>query len=208
MSFVAPLRFDTYYHIYLGSTNQTTLFSSHADFHLFLQLYADLISPLAETFAYCLLPNHFHFFLRTKGVQEQIADWYAGKGGFERGGSVSAEFHPRHPDRQFARLLATYASQTQRHAPFANAPINRVPLTNPDHFPDLVRYIHQNPSYHQQVPNFRNYHWSSYRSLLSSQPSRIAVKTVLAWFHSPEWFDEMHWVPVDETKIGYLILQD
>ena len=206
---VAPLKPDSFYHIYLGASNRTILFASDDNFLQFLRLYSRLIEPIAETFAYCLLPNHFHFFLRIKTLREQVEEWYEGEVEEEAAlGADSAEFTPLNPDRQFATLLAEHSATIQHLPPLITAPIQRILVSDNALSPHLIRYIHQNPTLHQQTDNFRTYRWSSYRALISRRPTRLAVTQVMEWFHGEEWFDEMHWIPVDETKIGYLILED
>ena len=32
----------------------------------FMEKYADYIHPIAETYAYCLMPNHFHLVIRIR----------------------------------------------------------------------------------------------------------------------------------------------
>ncbi|MFN2158185.1 MAG: transposase, partial [Anaerolineae bacterium] len=55
-----PLAWETYYHIYNRGNNREDLFRSDDNYRYFLRLYADHIEPVAVTFAYCLMPNHFH----------------------------------------------------------------------------------------------------------------------------------------------------
>lgn len=55
------LEYGLYYHIYNRRNNRETLFRIPRNYHYFMELYAKHISPIADTFAYCLLPNHFHF---------------------------------------------------------------------------------------------------------------------------------------------------
>ncbi len=68
-----PLRYGTYYHIYNRGNNHENLFVERRNFSYFLQLYAKHIQPAADTFAYCLLPNHCHFAIRTYTEAEQEA---------------------------------------------------------------------------------------------------------------------------------------
>ena len=65
-----PLSHDCYYHIYNRGNNRETLFKEERNYRDFLKLYAKHIEPIADTFAYCLLPNHFHLLVRIKGEEE------------------------------------------------------------------------------------------------------------------------------------------
>ena len=71
--FHKPLQFGQHYHIYNRGNNRENLFVQARNYPYFLRLYAKYILPVAETFAYCLMPNHFHFLIRTRTEDEQRA---------------------------------------------------------------------------------------------------------------------------------------
>ena len=70
MKNVIPLLPDTYYHIYNRGINGETIFKQERNYSYFLHKYNKYISPIADTFAYCLLKNHFHFLIRIKSESE------------------------------------------------------------------------------------------------------------------------------------------
>ena len=55
-----------YYHIYNRGNNRMNLFSIPSDFEHFLELYDKYISPVADTLAWALMPNHLHLLVRIK----------------------------------------------------------------------------------------------------------------------------------------------
>ena len=59
---------DSFYHIYNRANGNEKLFASKENYRFFLKRYKDLITPIADSFAYCLLPNHFHFLVRIKTI--------------------------------------------------------------------------------------------------------------------------------------------
>lgn len=61
------LNTNTYYHIYNHANSSENLFKSDNNYTYFLIKYNQHISPIADTYAYCLIPNHFHFLARIKG---------------------------------------------------------------------------------------------------------------------------------------------
>ena len=61
-----PLSSENYYHIYNHTNGSDNLFLNSENYRYFLQRYATFISPIADTFAYCLMPNHIHFLIRIK----------------------------------------------------------------------------------------------------------------------------------------------
>ncbi len=59
-----------YYHIYNRGINSCNLFEQKSDFEYFLKLYEKYIDHVANTYAWCLMPNHFHFLIRIKDEDE------------------------------------------------------------------------------------------------------------------------------------------
>ena len=65
-----PINFGNYYHIYNRGNNKADIFFENENYYYFLRLYAKYIEPIAQTFAWCLLKNHFHFLIRIKEKEE------------------------------------------------------------------------------------------------------------------------------------------
>ena len=61
-----PLRYGQFYHIYNRGTDGCNLFREADNYEHFLGLYDKYISPVAETFAWVLMPNHFHLLVKVK----------------------------------------------------------------------------------------------------------------------------------------------
>ncbi|MBN1976347.1 MAG: hypothetical protein JW918_03000, partial [Anaerolineae bacterium] len=61
-----PLEHGQYYHIYNRGNNGENIFIEERNYSYFLGLYAKYIEPIADTFAYVLLRNHFHLLVRIK----------------------------------------------------------------------------------------------------------------------------------------------
>jgi REP element-mobilizing transposase RayT len=68
----APLVPGMYYHIYNRGNNREDLFIEKRNYPYFLSLYKKHIEPIADTYAYCLLRNHFHTSLRIKTEEEYL----------------------------------------------------------------------------------------------------------------------------------------
>ncbi len=66
MQKVTSLEPGQYYHVYNRGVNRENLFREERNYAYFLKLYTRHITPVAETFAYCLLRNHFHFLIRIR----------------------------------------------------------------------------------------------------------------------------------------------
>ena len=65
-----PLEYGRYYHIYNRAISTENLFHQVTNYEHFLRLYDKYIEPVAETFAWCLMPNHFHLLIKIKEMEE------------------------------------------------------------------------------------------------------------------------------------------
>jgi len=64
-----PLQPGQYYHLYNRGNNRENIFREERNYTYFLRLYAKHIEPVAETYAYCLLRNHFHVLVKIRDAE-------------------------------------------------------------------------------------------------------------------------------------------
>ena len=57
---------STYYHLYNRANGDEKLFKEYENYRFFLSRWARYVEPIASTYAYCLMPNHIHFLIRTR----------------------------------------------------------------------------------------------------------------------------------------------
>lgn len=90
-----------YYHIYNRGINSTNLFRESQNYEFFLRKYALYLTDYVDTYAYCLLKNHFHLLIRVKDIEilEQLSE----KKIFQNDGLHSVEHLI---SKQFARLFS------------------------------------------------------------------------------------------------------
>jgi putative transposase len=178
-----PLNYESYYHIYNRGNNRENIFFEGRNYAYFLKLYADIIDPVIETFAYCLLKNHFHLLVFIKHEEKII----------------------RSPGQQFSNFFNAYAKAInkiyQRTGSLFQHPFGRIEITSNAHFARLVTYIHQNPQKHGLATDFRTWPYSSYRTILSDQPTRLNRNEVLQWFNGREGFIEVHKMPIQNDQL-------
>ena len=195
------LQYGKYYHIFNRGNNQENIFIEERNYRYFLRLYAKHIMPVADTYAYCLLRNHFHFLVRIKTVEEQ-----------ELTGLGDLSALPRKPSQQFSNLFNAYAKAFNktyhRTGTLFQRPFGRIEVTSDSYFMQLVAYIHQNPQKHGFVNDFRTWPYSSYQALLSTKPTRLQRDDVLTWFQGVDHFEDVHRYEVDERKIAPLVPDD
>ena len=197
-----PLQHGCVYHIYNRGNNRENLFREERNYRYFLQLYARHVSPVADTFAYCLLRNHFHLLVRTKGPQEPSR------------GSEPREGYPPTPTptQAFSHCFNAYAQGFNkaygRTGSLFESSFKRIEVTTDRYFTQLLFYIHFNPQKHGFVKDFREWPWSSYSSLLDTKPTRLQRAEVMDWFGNTQHFQNFHQGIVDEKAIATLIGDD
>jgi len=200
----SPLQLGVHYHIYNRGTNREDVFLEARNYHFFLNRYATYIEPIAFTYAYCLLKNHFHFLIRTKTLEEQqqVARQTA---------RVSGTFRVLAPSQQFSNLFNSYAKSFNRAYDRTGSlfehPFHRVAVTTDEKFAHLITYIHRNPERHAFVDDFQDWPYSSYHAILSQQPTRIMRETVLDWFDGRVGFMDAHGVSAEVESIAGLVLE-
>ena len=65
-NYTSSFESENYYHIYNHAVGKEKLFIKDDNYFFFLKKYSQYILPVADTFAYCLMPNHFHFAIRVR----------------------------------------------------------------------------------------------------------------------------------------------
>jgi REP element-mobilizing transposase RayT len=188
-----PLTLGCYYHIYNRGTNGEALFHGARDYRRFLQRYIHDIEPIAETYAYCLMKNHFHLAIRTRTEAEQ-AEFYAASPAAT--GPRAAPFEVREPSRQFGILFNAYAkwynNRYERSGSLFEHPFERKLVGTESYFWRLITYIHRNPMHHGFADDPGTWPWSSYGAMLSLRPTRVQRDLVLDWLGGREGFVEAH----------------
>ena len=208
---VHPL-YDTYYHIYNRGINRENIFIEERNYAHFLNLYAKYIEPIAATFAYCLLKNHFHLSVRIKSEEETLKVFTDDMKRKRYRGSVQSGVYPekkplgsdqdriRYPSKKFSDFFNAYAKAINtaygRTGSLFQHPFGRVMISSDIQFSRVIAYIHQNPQKHGFVADFRDWKYSSYCVMLSSKHTPLKRDVVLDWFGGKEQYLTLHreWV--------------
>lgn len=70
----------TIYHVYKQGNAKDNIFREDTNYGFFLKRYQKYIPPITDTYAYCLIPNHFHFMVRVKeGLKKYAKEKYPNK---------------------------------------------------------------------------------------------------------------------------------
>ena len=187
MQKVTPLEPGKYYHIFTRGNNQETIFPEERNYAYFLQLYRKHVSPVADTFAYCLLKNHFHFLVRIRETCKSPQTCQV---------SETWQVSPAIASRSFSNLLNAYSKSINkaygRTGSLFQKPFRRLEVKSPHYFSRLVYYIHFNPQKHGFLTDFREWPHSSYHTFLQNKPTLLKRGEVLEWFGDKIWFENFH----------------
>jgi putative transposase len=185
-----PLLPEVAYHIYNHANGSEDLFRSEDNYRYFLKKYAEYIYPIADTFAYCLLPNHFHLLVRMRGEEELVAFPFPHLTGFENLSGVEKmlvlEKLPGLLSLQFSHFFNAYTKafnkQQHRRGSLFERPFKRKPITDDGYFTQLIAYIHLNPVKHGFAHAFFGWKHSSIHSYATEHPSRLNRTYLQQWF--------------------------
>lgn len=182
-----------YYHIYNRGNNGETIFKETRNYQYFLKLYGKYIAPITDTYAYCLLGNHFHFLIRVKEY-----------------GSFKEPYSSIH--QPFATFFGTYTKAINkayaRTGSLFEGRFKRKQVSDDRYFSHLVAYIHRNPQRHGFVDDFRNWPYSSFQTLCSKKSTFLARDETLAWFDGDANFLDFHQMDVDIGESKALLDND
>jgi putative transposase len=197
-----------YFHIYNRGNNRENLFYEERNYDYFLKQYMKHIVPIADTFAYCLMKNHFHLMLQIKDEDDVRLD----KSEKLDKSLRLVKFKSNLFTNQFKNFFISYAKAINkaygRTGALFQRPFGRRVVTSDEYFARLVHYIHFNPQKHRFVKNFRMYPYSSYAIILSGQPGIVERNKVLEWFGGIDAFVEFHNKMSDEQTISNLVDED
>lgn len=181
MSSPAPLQPGRFYHVYNRGVNGEDLFREERNYRYFLEKYARHVPSVAKTFAYALLPNHFHVLVEIRTFKPMDTD---------------TVLTPKHVSRAFANLFSGYAKAINkaygRTGSLFERPFQRIEINSDRYFQRVVRYIHQNPERHGLVEDFRDWTYTSYAALQSRQDTRLERQFVLDHFGGREGIQQAH----------------
>lgn len=187
---------DKIYHVYNRANGKENLFITDDNFRYFLRKYAEYIFPVANTLAYCLMPNHFHLLINVRSAQKLLAHYQFLKKEKKQNPKVIDEsglfnYH-KFVMLQFQHFLNGYAQaynkRYQRKGGLFLEHIKLKQVENEAYYSKLVHYIHYNPVNHGFCKKASDWTFSSYHVFLSQKTSKIDKQKVLDWFGGKRGF--------------------
>jgi len=222
IDYYPPLVPGEFFHVFNRGNNRENVFYRPGNAAYFLGKYTKYLLPVLNTYAYCLLPNHFHLLVRVKTAEEIIE---VGRSNVDLPGlqdleglvvrgevPVIAQFVSKLVSEQFRLLFMSYAKainkQEDRVGSLFQKNFKRLCVKSEDHLLNLVLYIHANPQLHGLCDDFQDWVDGSFATMLSSNPTRLCRNEVLSWFGGKKEFVLRHNEYIDWKMAGEWMIEE
>jgi len=220
-----PIEYGGYYHIFNRGNNYENIFLENEDYSKFLEYTNIFITSIAEIYAWALLGNHFHFLLKIKDENEigYLNSNHANSDDLmlkwktvtliDKDHKIPNKLYARKPSptRQINHLFSSYTkwfnSKYNRTGSLFTKNFQRKKINDEKYLRNLIIYIHQNPIHHDFCKQLNEYRWTSYLSVLSSNPTKINRKDVLTFFDDAVNFKYVHTKKYGFESIDDLIIE-
>jgi putative transposase len=192
------------YHLTDHAVDKNNVFVVPDNYRFFLSRYQDLLPQVVDTYAYCMMPNHFHIAIKVKTKdallqlpQQLLDNWKLSPN------SPDIDFQ-RRVSKQCANLFSSYTQafnkQQGRRGTLFEGNFNRCKVADRLYFKHLILYIHGNGVHHGFCDHYMQWSYSSIHSLLFDEAPTFLKRAVLFdFFGGKTAFIQAHedWKPSD-----------
>ena len=187
-----------FYHIYNHGNAGDSIFYTDDNYIYFLNKFKEYITPIADTYAYCLMPNHFHFLIQIRSEQELRAFF-----------KVDAECDLSNKlSHQIGTFQNCYTksinSVFKRKGALFMQSFGRKEVKNINYFSKLVHYIHYNPTHHGFTEKWQDWKYSSYTIMLSDDTTLLEREYLHQWFGGKEALADFHTGNIDGNLVDLM----
>jgi putative transposase len=205
-NYFIPLFENEYYHIYNRGNNGDNIFFEDRNYFYFLAKFKEYFEAHLSVYAYCLLPNHFHFLISINNfacLSPELRSLKKGAGVLTNPNEILSE--------TFRRFFLSYSKsikkQELRTGSLFEKNFKRIKVDSDAYFTSLINYIHRNPQTHRLTADYKNYQHSSFAGFLSDRNTLLKRKEVLDWFGERDEFIKCHEGNPVYKNIEHLIIE-
>ncbi|MFD2202288.1 transposase [Shivajiella indica] len=174
------------YHIYNHANGTENIFREEENYRFFLQQYQKYLGEVVDTYAFCLMPNHFHLLV---GVRSDLS-------GFEN--LTGLIKHPSNNPaiKGFTDFFNSYTKainkRYERKGNLFIRAFKRTPILEERQWQETFLYIHLNPVKHGFVKNYQYWKWSSWYAYQNpNKPSNLNRTYLTNFFDGWEHVQQM-----------------
>ena len=190
------------YHIFNHANGFENIFTVDDNYRFFLEKYQQYILPIAETYAYCLLPNHFHLVvrIRRREVLEEVFRNFKSTN-FSKFPNlekveVTDNIIEQFISKQFANLFSCYTQSfnkvNKRRGSLFLKNFRRELIENKAYFLNAVIYTHRNPVHHAFCDRYTDWSYTSFCEIKERNSHMIEVDKLLRMFGGRDSFIDLH----------------
>lgn len=184
MTIQEPFQPGLYFHVYNRGNNYENIFLEEQNYQYFLMLTQKYLIPICDIFAYCLLPNHFHFLLKIKSLDNLPLEYKTEKKKLYQPFSNLFNAYSKAINKKYHRRGSLF----QKH-------LKRTKIEGDVHFKNVLLYIHTNPDHHGFKQSCAKYKHSSYNDYLHNNESLVNIEYALELFDDLDNFLYAHEEP-------------
>ena len=177
------MHFGETYYVFGRTAGNEVAFNSDSDYSIFLSKYGEVIQPIASTFAYCLLPDQYHFLVRIS-KKDRIPV------------SLDTSQEKTFISKQFGRLMNSFTleinNQRNRRGNLFIRPFRRDPFENDEVLVNSIRMIHLLPVESGLCDHPGKWLHSSYFPITNLQSSLVDWTELEYLFNDVETFENFH----------------
>lgn len=156
---------NSYHHLYNRGANKNVIFFENENYHYFLKrlnFYKDRYK--IEILSYCLMPNHFHLFVKQETNQFSISNFI----------SALLNSYVKSINKRYNRSGTLFESKTKSKI-----------ITDEHYFIWIVKYILENPVKAKLVNKLIDWEFSNAKDLLKLRNGTLTnVENVISFFQS------------------------
>jgi REP element-mobilizing transposase RayT len=198
----APFEFNQFYHIYNRSIGGVNLFKEEKNYSFFLKKWEKYLLPYVNTWAYCLIPNHFHFLIEV-GDERKLKRHAK----FQKLGMSIDQFISNQFRKLFISYTKSYNKAYDRNGSLFQKPFKRIKVEDQRYLLMLVHYIHHNPIHHNFAADYLDWKYSSYLAITSKNPTKVSRSEVIELFVDLKRFKTYHSEMKNYNKIKRFIIE-
>ncbi|NND07926.1 MAG: hypothetical protein HKN87_16225 [Saprospiraceae bacterium] len=166
-----------FYHIYNHSSGEKNLFGNDHDYQDFLAKYNRYFSTLFDTYAYCLMPNHFHLIVQVRKkemilAQINTAESSASLALYHNQTSLN-EYIQDQFRRYFSSYTLAYNHRNKTRGQLFLKRMKRISFDPDAKLAYLICYAHHNPIHHRFAKSYEIWKYSSYQFYCHNEPAAI-----------------------------------
>ncbi len=209
------------YHIFNHANGFENVYEEPENYRYFMEKYFNYIFPIAETYAYCLMPNHFHLVIRIR-KREVIEELIRNKYSISPGSNISkveknfgtVEISNAHIEKylskQFSNLFSSYTQSfnkfRKRMGSLFIKNFKRELISDKEHFITAIMYTHRNPIHHGFRVRYDEWEHSSYEQIINGKSDVLEIKKILGVFTDKSNLIALHLEYLENWKSKFISL--